>query len=292
MDLSRLLAFMTERHRIYLARAAGEPGPWTEDEILRTYRFTNVYRELDRVTVWIRENVREPFANSEHLWFMLAIARYVNWPETLAELIETRGAWPEKDFWSAKRFTEVLAARAARGEKVYTGAYVIRAESDRSKEWYSWSKHRYIAEIILGRLWEDRTFWGLSLSIGLSLHQVWDLFQEPRYVGWGPFMAYEVVTDLRWTRYLRGAPDVLSWANAGPGALRGLNRLLGQRLSHPLRPADAAGMMREILGGLDEGWPGAWPRLEMRDVEHSLCEFDKYERVRLGEGRPRALFRG
>ena len=31
--------------------------------------------------------------------------------------------------------------------------------------------------------------------------------------------------------------------------------------------------------------------LEMRDIEHCLCEYDKYERVRLGEGRPRAKYK-
>jgi hypothetical protein len=30
--------------------------------------------------------------------------------------------------------------------------------------------------------------------------------------------------------------------------------------------------------------------LEMRDIEHSLCEFDKYERVRLGQGKPRSKY--
>jgi hypothetical protein len=29
----------------------------------------------------------------------------------------------------------------------------------------------------------------------------------------------------------------------------------------------------------------------MRDIEHSLCEFDKYERVRLGQGKPRSLYK-
>ena len=32
------------------------------------------------------------------------------------------------------------------------------------------------------------------------------------------------------------------------------------------------------------------PVLELRDIEHSLCEFDKYERVRLGQGQPRSKY--
>jgi hypothetical protein len=34
-----------------------------------------------------------------------------------------------------------------------------------------------------------------------------------------------------------------------------------------------------------------WPAWEMREVEHTLCEFDKYERARLGEGKPRGVYR-
>ena len=30
--------------------------------------------------------------------------------------------------------------------------------------------------------------------------------------------------------------------------------------------------------------------IDMRTIEHSLCEWDKYERVRLGQGRPRSKY--
>ena len=30
----------------------------------------------------------------------------------------------------------------------------------------------------------------------------------------------------------------------------------------------------------------------MRCIEHSLCEWDKYERVRLGQGTPRSKYNG
>jgi len=34
------------------------------------------------------------------------------------------------------------------------------------------------------------------------------------------------------------------------------------------------------------------PKIHMQDLQNCLCEFDKYERVRLGEGRPRNGYRG
>ena len=93
--IKAFLKFAHERHEIYLRRTAGRPKPWTRDPILQTYSFTNVYRELDRVTIWVREHIREPFADHPHLWFMLCMASQINWPETLEELIQDkRGAWP------------------------------------------------------------------------------------------------------------------------------------------------------------------------------------------------------
>lgn len=301
-DLAR---FMRERHNIYLKRRNGYPGPWTNDPILQQGRFCNIFRELDTVTIWIRENIREPFANHPHLWFMLAIARYINWPPTLAYLQQFPGAWPSHENFSPERLTFALEHLAQLGEKVYTGAYMIRAESDPKAPWYSWTKHRYIAEIVLGRLWEDRDRWRNILDTAEergetrtnpawpSLQGVWEAFQEHHYIGWGPFMAYEVVTDLRHTRYLRDAPDIMTWANAGPGAIRGLNRLHGRPLNEQPKKEQTNEEMRKYLTELNliaALWPRNWPRLEMRDVEHSLCEFDKYERVRLGEGKMRSKY--
>jgi hypothetical protein len=112
-----------------------------------------------------------------------------------------------------------------------------------------------------------------------------------KYTGFGGFMAYEVACDLRYTRYLKSAPDLRTWAHAGPGAKRGLNRLLGKGAKERpfLSDAAAAESMCWLLGKIDAAWPHA-PALELREIEHSLCEFDKYERARLGEGRPRSYF--
>lgn len=321
LDIEPLVYFMQERHRIYQRRAAGQPAPWTEDPILRDNRFCNVFRELDTVTVWIRENIRERFADHPYLWFMLAIARYINWPPTLQFLMECASgdhlaSWPNHSkFDCGEKFRERapkwskgsdlawgLHTRAVQSQKVYTGAYMIRAESDPLKPWYSWSKHEYIADVVLGRLWEDRQVIGEFLETpGRSLEEAWAFFQQPRYVGWGPFMAYEVVTDLRHTRYLREAPDIMLWANAGPGAIRGLNRLHGRPLkTHPPAAQTNAEMQEllHILNQLDRFeftktfGPIGIQRFEMRDVEHSLCEGDKYLRVKSGDGKMRSKYNG
>ncbi len=288
--------WMRERQAIYERRKSGQPKPWTADRILQQFRFCNVFRELDTVTVWIDENIRKPFADHEYLWFMLAIARTINLPSTLKELIESPDAWPAAKKFSPTRMTRLLDDRMARGESVYTGAYMIRAESNRKAEWFAWTKQRYIAEIVLGRLWEDRRKFYMELMSAKLLEETWALVaKEPHYIGWGPFMSYEWVTDLRHTRYLRNAVDILTWANAGPGALRGLRRLQnkeGKLEGKPLNTHEALEGMRHLLKVAPKFLPKDFPALEMRDIEHSLCEVDKYLRVHHGEGKPRATYNG
>jgi hypothetical protein len=277
-------SYLNARHAIFLRKQAGTT-PLTEDPIFAEYSFCNVFRELDRVTIWVRENIREPFADHPNLWFMLAIARYINWPPTLQAAIDA-GAWPTSDNWRPEQLAEVLQARATDGEKVYTGAYTIRAEGNKKAPWFGSPKHRYVSEIYLGRLWNDRRSWEAFFGgEQRSLRDTWLRFHP--YVGWGPsFMAYEVVTDLRHTRYLRGAPDIMTWANTGPGAQRGLNRLLGRPLNASVKDR-AVTLMRTLLAEQDQCRGEHVPPLEMRDIEHTLCEFDKYTRVKNGEGRPR-----
>lgn len=290
--IAELADYMKKRQAILLAREGGMKPPWTSDKILDTGRFCNVFREDDRVTKWIDKNIREPYILHPHLWFMLCIARYINWPPTLQFLI-TQGRWPDNPDFHPINITYGLQDLAKTGMKVYTSAYMIRAESNPKVEWYSWTKHKYIAEIVLGRLWEDREDWQRVVESKPTLEEVWLKFQAPRYIGWGPFMAYEVVTDLRHTRYLSLSKDIFTWANAGPGAIRGLNRLYGRELNNKPKPSQTNQEMyiiQEEMNNTAKLWPIPWPRLEMRDVEHNLCEFDKYERVRLGEGQMRSKY--
>ena len=109
----------------------------------------------------------------------------------------------------------------------------------------------------------------------------------------GPFVADEIVTDLCWTTVLNRADDIMTWANPGPGAVRGLNRIHGHPLKAHRREERLVEEMQELLAeSRKRGRLGRHMKpLEMRDVEHSLCEFDKYMRVHNGEGVSRSKYR-
>jgi cation transport regulator ChaC len=274
-------AWITERHRIYLKKQAGDPPPWTEDKIMQSFRFCNVFRELDTVTIWLRENWRDPYADSEQLWIAMCLARQINWPETLAEV-----GFP-RDGYDAKSIQRALEARKKRGEKVYTGAYMISAPSG---DYRGMAKPEYTAEIVVGALWRARAGFDALFAGGRqpTMQEVHSWLRGFR--GWGDFMAYEVVTDLRHTRYLRNAPDINTWAVAGPGAIRGLHRLHGRPYTKSLSQEQACEEMRELLALSRTSLPDFIPPLELREIEHSLCETDKWLRVEAGQGRLRSKY--
>lgn len=282
-----VLEFMRERHSIYLKRAGGDPPPWTKDPILAKYKFTNVYRENDRVSRWIKDNIMLRYAGDRYMWFMLCIARQINWPQTLEELMRDRkGAWPCGGKWSPERAREVMLARAARGDKVYTGAYMLNAQLGRYAAGAPLDKAYFTCNVTLAPLWRERQRLGAALT-GASLASV---AAELRGVhGWGPFLAAQVVADLKMTRYLQDAPDWWTWAAPGPGSRRGLNRVLGR----PLRQAMPEDKWLSEINKLREKVNSVWPHppLCAQNMQNVLCEVDKYLRVKLGEGRPRAYFK-
>lgn len=265
--LRKLLYWAEERQRIYLKRKNGEHWPWTKDPILQKYKFCNTYREQDRVTQWIAEHWRDtPFLkNYPNLWFAMCIARQINWPDTLAAI----------DFpytWEPRKVLKILDDRKKIGLKIFTSAYMIGGGPIKG-----YPKTRYIVMDVLNPLYRKFPY-GTTFHSGTTLQSVFEVLIQ--FNGWGKFMAYEVVTDLRHTRYLCNAPDIHTWANCGPGAKRGLNRLYERDLDAPATQAQLLEELLEISEWIKrERDLNILPTWEPRDSEHSFCEFDKYSRV-------------
>jgi hypothetical protein len=277
---------MTSAQRAAMGNQSWSLKHLTHDPILSTYRFCNVNRENDRVTVWIRKHVREPYADHPDLWFMLAICRWINWPGTLAELIGSPGLWPtDERLFSLEYAATGMKKRKARGDKVFTGAYLI------TNNGVSMPKEDYVCQRILQPLWADREKWRRWLSSSpWSMENVHAELQY--YNGFGSFIAGQVTTDMRHTRYLRDAHDAATWAAVGPGSARGLNRLAGRPTDARVGQALALEELRAIrAAAASPDALASWVAVpELTDLQNCCCEYDKYERSRLGEGRPRAKY--
>lgn len=298
--------WINERHRIYEARKAGKPYPWTTDRILQEVKFTNPFRQHDRVTQeWTKRYVTLMGNNAvdkdEDLLFQVAMFRLFNLPETYDAL---HYGLPGK--WQLGKAIEILHARKKEGKQIFTGAYIIPSAGKPDKP-------KTIAEA-LQFLWdgrdpkemEERRLKGLpqrapnrklfarKIKRKQSMRFATQILQKVPTIG--PFIAYEIVCDLRHTRLLADAKDKMAWANAGPGAMRGIHRLLCGSYEWPKdkdKP-DYNRMMRALLRMAPRKLSALVRRcdtpFEMREIEHSLCEFDKYMRIKRKEGKTRSKF--
>jgi len=278
----RFLYWIKERHAIYLRRLAGKPKPWTDDQVLQNFFFTNPYRENDKTTVWFRENAREKVPATKII-LATTIFRWFNYIPTGEELIK-------RDLllqWNQSLALTVLSHVRGRGGKVFTGAFMINSPGGEKK-----------LEAICRRInnvWIDRERL-LARSLNwTSLRKAHVALSE--YEGLGGFMAYEIVCDLRYTEILERANDKLTWCNPGPGCIRGLYRIAGEEIKNksnaasPPKPKNWLDRMAKLLAITRTKLRGL-PPMEMREIEHSLCEFDKYERARIGDGKLKRKYRG
>ena len=59
-NLNLYYKFLNLRHNIYIRRFVKKlPPPWTKNKILLEYKFTNIYRILDRGSKWLIANIIE-----------------------------------------------------------------------------------------------------------------------------------------------------------------------------------------------------------------------------------------
>lgn len=276
-----LFLFILERYKLALKKQQGLPKPWTQDEILQTYRFCNVYREWDRVTIWLADNWRKPNAKNPDLWFAMFVARLINWPDTLAAL-----GFPVP--WNPAKFVKTIERLQAQGGKVYTGAYMVRGGKRGD------SKALYLAHEVLTPLWKARADMRPLPDVCLdNWHEAMCEFH-----GIGSFLAAQVIADMKYVPALRKVPDWDTFVAPGPGSRRGLNRVMGRPIRTPYSRTGLNGPMFDLtLWYLKEVIDpmvvkAGMPALHAQDLQNCLCEFDKYERVRLGEGRPRTTYQG
>lgn len=284
-------AWMGKRHEIWCKRDKGLPRPWTTDPILHEYKFTNVFRELDRGTIALRK-MEERHVD---LWDV-SRRRTPDW--------KTAGLIVWNTFWyrmfnldiHAKEYGfsstpdtlySYIRYRYRRGLQLYTGAHMTNGGDTLTP------KHEAHIPVIQ-RVWEERETLARTIYESMSIRTAFEELRLFRYCG--PFIAYEMASDLRWS-VLFEPVDCYEWANVGPGCRRGMIRLgyepnvgtmillwarakkelpLVVRRHHPLavKPDDDP----------------LWPPFELREIEHCLCEFDKYERVRLGQGKTRSRY--
>lgn len=263
--------FAAERQAIFERRLAGEPAPWTENPVLREYRFCNAFRAADRVSQeLIAVAYADPALKPADVFLRTVLFRLFSRPTTW-DLIEGEVGGLTTETFDSRLLGDRLEKAHAAGQTLYTGAFILCAHSAYGHR----RKHRNHLALVDAMLEA-----GLPAQIQetKALGEVFELFLEWPMIG--PFMAYQLAIDLNYTMLIDFDED--EFTVPGPGAIRGLRKVFVDLGS--LSESEAIHWLVDYQARCEPELGVVPPRLFGRplhaiDAQNLLCEVDKYARV-------------
>lgn len=264
--------FAAERQRVYFRRQSDAFGPWTDDPILASYRFTNSYRASDRVSQYlIREVQYRPDRPStpDELFFRTILFKIFNRIDTWEALEAALGplSWADVDL---DRICDTLDKLMNSGRRIYSAAYIMPSPR------YGHARKHANHLALIAHMMEQRL--PQRLQQLPSLEAVYESLL--RWSGIGRFLAFQYAVDLNYSELIDH--DEASFVVAGPGALDGLAKCFesigredpGAIIHWICNQQESAFAAREI------SFPTLYGRrLQPIDCQNLLCEISKYTRV-------------
>src|ERR1700747_1279568 len=92
-NVEKFFNFINERHNIFLSRFDNYEQIYSFDPYITQFHYTNVYRELDRGTVWYIMNIAKRGHDGMGKFFDSLIYRIFNKIETYEAIEKLRPSW-------------------------------------------------------------------------------------------------------------------------------------------------------------------------------------------------------
>lgn len=264
--------FAVERQAAFFRRFRAEPYPWSDDEIIATYKFTNAYRASDRVSQYLIRNViyREPQASHE-VFFRIILFKLFNKIETW-ELLETELGEISYECYSFDNYDRVLTAAMDRKQTIYSAAYIMPSGSRKQG---STKKHRSHLGL-LQQMMDDEV--PDQIASFKSMREAFDLLLS--YPMIGDFLAYQYVTDLNYSDLCDFSE--MEFVVPGPGSIDGISKCFASLGG--LTETDIIKLVTERqceeFERLGLQFESLWGRpLQLIDCQNLFCEISKYSRV-------------
>jgi hypothetical protein len=265
--------FAGERQATFFRRQRGEPFPWSEDDVLTTYKFTNAYRASDRVSQYlIRSVIYDGPQTPQEVFFRVILFKLFNKIETW-EMLEAELGEITFERYSFDDFDRVLSAAMERKQSIYSAAYIMPSGSRKQG---STKKHRSHLGL-LEQMMEDEV--PERIASFSSMRDAFNLLLS--YPMIGDFLAYQYVTDLNYS-------DICSFSEMefvvpGPGAIDGISKCFSSLGG--LTETDVIKLVterqEEEFERLGIDFQDLWGRpLQLIDCQNLFCEISKYSRVR------------
>lgn len=264
--------FATERQKIFFKRFYDEEFPWSEDEILNRYKFTNAYRATDRVSQYLISNViYKGSQDINELFFRIILFKIFNRITTWEFLKDELDILSYEEY-SFKRYNRLLLELMANKTPIYSAAYIMA--SGRSKFGYE-RKHQNHLQLIELMIKEKVPH---KLQNAKSMENAYSILLS--YPTIGEFLAYQFVTDINYSAATNFTE--MEFVKAGPGAKDGILKCFKDFGEYSFE--DIIKMMadkqEEEFNRLGLDFRNLWGRnLQLIDCQNIFCEVDKYSRV-------------
>lgn len=270
--------FAYERQNIFYKKLNGEKPPYTEDEILSTYKFCNCYRVLDRVSQYLLKEViyknRENYSDKDII-FRIILFKLFNKEDTWQFLNENLKDITLESF-SFSRYNDILLKRREMGEKLYNDAYISCA----TKAYGYDLKHQNHLALLEEMFFKDKM--QDKIINAKNMEEVFNILKSYPLIG--DFMAYQLATDLNYSDVINFEEN--TFTVAGPGAKRGIRKCFSNL--NKASDRDIIEFMYENQEaefkrlGLDFKYLGG-RKLQYIDIQNLFCELDKYLREKRPE---------
>lgn len=264
--------FAAERLAMFFRRRSDPIGPWTEDSILKLYRFTNVYRAVDRVSQYLIREVQYGVNRSQapnEIFFRTMLFKMFNKIETWEALEKAHGPLE----WRTANLNAVdctLNDLRRSGRPIYSAAYIIPPAP------FGHSRKHSNHLALLKQMMTDRL--PDYLRQAQSLREVYESILA--YPGLGKFLAFQLAIDLNYSSLLNFEES--SFVVAGPGALDGISKCFsatdGQSAEALIHWVTERQAHEFSSRGIE--FRGLFGRpLQPIDCQNLFCEVSKYTRV-------------
>lgn len=267
-----LWRFADERQRIFYRKVRQDKPPWTDDPILRKYKFTNAFRASDRVSQYLIRNViYRGDQTPVELFFRILLFKVFNKISTWELLERSFGAVRYADY-SFDRYDTVLSDAMESGRTIYSGAYIMPPGT---RTLGSGKKHRNYLRLIERMVQDDIPKRIAELR---TMMEVFELLSS--YPMLGDFLAYQFTIDINYSELTDFSES--DFVVPGPGALGGIRKCFDDLggLNEVEVIKWVADRQEEEFERMGLEFKTLWGRqLQLIDCQNLFCEIDKYARV-------------
>ncbi len=271
--------------------------PWTDDRILNRYKIINMYRELDKCTIYLLDKLKE-IKDRRSILLNVVFYRFFN----KFNLYEDLGIKPFEKVDSALNGQLIASFNKIidKGLPIFNNAYIISSGKPHQKKYVTILNNLETLSIKIDKFI-------LIIDASKTPKESFEILKEIPMVG--SFLACEFWTDLSYLNFFRQGWTDNDFVNIGPGARWGLEIIYNMKLDkneqinklyhlHKIQEKVFPFIDKKL--DIDLPWGiiayknafSNYPYLSLTNIEGDLCEFRKYWNLKQGRGKKRYFKQG